>query len=357
MPKFSYFQQIVNRAQSASDRSVADLPILQPTRSLFRQWEVHQPLAVDDTASRIEEPSSSLAFESAGPSAQASLTSARAAPSRRPEQPPEPPLAFPAAASLTSPADASTPSGADLLPQGTDESAVPLTPQVPPAISPSSPASAEFLPPSSWPLAAASHSSTSPPLHTTPSDILPPVQLQPSAPLLSEPGGGRSKGVPAEKTPVPLVMQSPLASREASLGRPQANLQQSIDAEALSEQGDRSTLRPPIPSVPQQGHRSQQGTDSIPPPKSATHSLRTTLEPPPNEQRSRGTEILEIPHQQADLGNGPQKRQENTVHIGAIDIRIVPPAVAPPQSTRRVVKTPSSPLSRGFTASFGLRQG
>lgn len=48
----------------------------------------------------------------------------------------------------------------------------------------------------------------------------------------------------------------------------------------------------------------------------------------------------------------------NTVHIGSIDIHIVPPPTAPPKVTPTVSKPVStSSLSRGFTSSFGLRQG
>ena len=90
MPQFSYFQQIVNRTQIQGDRPVDDLPILNPTRPLFRQWEVHQPLAVENVVSRAEEPSLPPTLESTGRSTglsnQGPITPVKTASSRRPKE-------------------------------------------------------------------------------------------------------------------------------------------------------------------------------------------------------------------------------------------------------------------------------
>ena len=50
--------------------------------------------------------------------------------------------------------------------------------------------------------------------------------------------------------------------------------------------------------------------------------------------------------------------QGNTVHIGTIDIQIAPPPTPPIQPVATAPKPVAlSPLARGFTSSFGLRQG
>ncbi len=50
--------------------------------------------------------------------------------------------------------------------------------------------------------------------------------------------------------------------------------------------------------------------------------------------------------------------QGNTVHIGTIDIHIAPPPTPPIQPVATAPKPVAlSPLARGFTSSFGLRQG
>jgi len=60
-------------------------------------------------------------------------------------------------------------------------------------------------------------------------------------------------------------------------------------------------------------------------------------------------------HRSSQLSNSSP--QSNTIHIGTIDIQVVPPpqpvgAIAPIPKPMRV-----TPLARGFTSSFGLRQG
>jgi hypothetical protein len=53
----------------------------------------------------------------------------------------------------------------------------------------------------------------------------------------------------------------------------------------------------------------------------------------------------------------PSEPPQLAIRIGSIDVQILPPA--PPQPAAPAASTPRSPvpLARGFTSSFGLRQG
>jgi hypothetical protein len=82
--------------------------------------------------------------------------------------------------------------------------------------------------------------------------------------------------------------------------------------------------------------------------------LRTTLEPSPSMRLTRAREIAESLESSAPL-------QPPTVHIGAIEIQILPPPISLPtpraKTVTRAAPTATGSLSRGFTSTFGLRQG
>ena len=362
MPKFSYFQQIVNRTKIASERPVADLPTLNPTRSLFRQWEVNQPL-VGDEASLGEERSVTPTVESTVPSVPESTPLANPGSTRRPENPPVSHLA--ASPTLTPMPFPPSPelSEAETLPDSAGAIASPLTPKVPSTITPLSSPPADLPPQPSLPTAVSTNPPTLASHRAIPTRITPPALPQPSN--LPEPEHREVTAMPVktkdgslEMTPVSPVMQGASGISESLHGEQQGEPQQL--AAPLSKESDRPTIRPiPVLSPPLPDRLSQQvsAPDSPPHPESAAHPLQTTLEPPPVTKSARKTEISDIPHRWAEPENGSQKRQKNTVHIGSIDVHIMPPTVPPAQPTRPVVKSPPSPLSRGFTSSFGLRQG
>ncbi len=366
MPQFSYFQQIVNRTQIQGDRPVDDLPILNPTRPLFRQWEVHQPLAVENVVSRAEEPSLPPTLESTGRSTglsnQGPITPVKTASSRRPKESLDQlgqPLADPLAVSPTPTSTLSPSEHSEVEPrrQDADEMAPPSTLQGSPAISPlkSPPAELPFRP---TPSSAAPTDPPSPnTLQAIPIEVLSSVQRQSNTPLVPESGKEKSKPIAVEATSAPSMMQDS-SGRDESLKRQQDKLLQPKDA--LSQQGDRSSMLPRgfIPSEPLPDQRSQQGSVT-PSPKSATFPLQTTLEPPPAESSFRKPDVLDIPHPWVEPRNVSSTRQANTVHIGSIDVHIMPPPLPPVQPTTPTpaVKSSPSPLSRGFTSSFGLRQG
>lgn len=82
--------------------------------------------------------------------------------------------------------------------------------------------------------------------------------------------------------------------------------------------------------------------------------LQTTLEPSPSMRLTGAPEIAESVESSA-----PPQRP--TVHIGVIEIQISPPPVSLPTPTAktatRAAPTATGSLSRGFTSTFGLRQG
>lgn len=87
-----------------------------------------------------------------------------------------------------------------------------------------------------------------------------------------------------------------------------------------------------------------------------------TLQPPRNNSGSRSTRAesqninllarSDLPPSRSQTTNSPA----NTVHIGTIDIHIAPPPSPPIQPVATAPKL-SSPLARGLTSAFGLRQG
>lgn len=52
-----------------------------------------------------------------------------------------------------------------------------------------------------------------------------------------------------------------------------------------------------------------------------------------------------------------EKLAGTAIHIGTVDVRIAPPSGHPQAAPRPAQSTPGPALSRGFTSSFGLRQG
>jgi hypothetical protein len=79
---------------------------------------------------------------------------------------------------------------------------------------------------------------------------------------------------------------------------------------------------------------------------------------------SESVVILQVPQNDSarqKFDRPPQSTataQSNTVHIGTIDIHIAPPPTPPIQPVATAPKPVAlSPLARGFTSSFGLRQG
>ena len=332
MPKFSYFQQIVNRTQIASERPVSALPILNPTRPLFRQWEVNQPLAVGDAASLGEGRSVTPTVESTVPSVLESPTPANPASTSRLENPPAShlpvsptltPMPFPPSPEL---------SEAETLPDSAGAIASPLTPKVPSTITPLSSPPADLPPQPSLPTAVSTNPPTLASHRAIPTRITPPALPQPSN--LPEPEHREVTAMPVktkdgslEMTPVSPVMQGASGISESLHGEQQGEPQQLVAP--LSKESDRHASHPimPVPSAPLPDRLSQQvsAPDFTSQPEYTAQPLKTTLEPRPVAKSTRRTAISDVPHRWVEPENGSQKRQKNTVHIGSIDVRITPP--------------------------------
>lgn len=364
MPQSSYFQQMVNRAQSANNRPVSEMPILQPTRPLFRQWEVSQPLRLEEESSLGQEQGVSPVVESvaslAGPppdmppplQAQPAPTITRPVSIQRSDQPPQhPPVSHLSETTALSPSP--------VLPSTQLTAAEPMSeqtgdiepPSLPPALTPTSPVS----------------------LPST-ADA---VQVPPGVPM-NQPSehtaGIRHRDVSIE-TPLP---SPPFRLKQDD--RQAFPVSQEHSEGALLQPGSQSTLRGVEPgyrqplSPPVEKANSKESdrpsppsllpiplpltTSTAPPDRAPAHlPLQATLQPPPMRESVRSSRT-ELPDRWLEIEGRSQKNQGNTVHIGSIDIRIEPPPTVQPQASAPVQKTgPLPALSRGFMSSFGLRQG
>jgi hypothetical protein len=74
-------------------------------------------------------------------------------------------------------------------------------------------------------------------------------------------------------------------------------------------------------------------------------------------QRTHGPDAVQFDAARPQSAR-PETRDENRIHIGAVDIHITPPAPAPTAPVTRRAPTPAAPtISRGFVSPFGFRQG
>lgn len=96
-------------------------------------------------------------------------------------------------------------------------------------------------------------------------------------------------------------------------------------------------------------------------------TARVILRPHPMQQQetaaitatNRGR-TTDFPGQESKTGAINSEQQHATIHIGTIDIQIVPPAPAvslPPRQSMTTRPRPTSALSREMTSFIGLRQG
>jgi hypothetical protein len=120
-----------------------------------------------------------------------------------------------------------------------------------------------------------------------------------------------------------------------------------------------SQLTPPR-SFPQTSkpHTSEGLTKPI---SAIAQPLRTTLEPKHSAQNLPRQRITEAQSQlllsSFPRTSKPDISQRSTIHIGAIDIQIIPPVVEPKPVVIRPAATSTGSLARGFTSECGLRQG
>jgi len=339
MAEISYLKQIVNRSRPLDEGVSSRLPVLNPPRPLFRQWEVNQSLDLGDDTALGEESPATLDIQ---PHVSTPILPLR----QRSEELPLSNL----------PAAPSHQANSIIARKAISETALPTRPAA------------------ETPLSAAS---SSPPRSE---QILPHPQVidrQPSAPAVvrqdtSEITQPISLSETKESTP---ISQSQLLQTEVtptkSKFRKSSGFSESLPGEqstskanfptATSEVSPRPVAKQeaisvevsePLSHEPVKVERSPtpQATpeNSIPP-------LRTTLEPTPLPQTRiipDSPTLVPVPMGQAE------KNQGSAIHIGSIDIQIMPPPSVPAQVVKAAPKpVNNSILARGFASSYGLRQG
>jgi hypothetical protein len=85
------------------------------------------------------------------------------------------------------------------------------------------------------------------------------------------------------------------------------------------------------------------------------------LEPGPAKPSEKSSRVPALPSvSDRSIGAAqPMPEPVTEIHIGSVDVQIVPttpPAPPPAAATPAIPSTSSTPLARGFTSRFGLRQ-
>ncbi len=187
----------------------------------------------------------------------------------------------------------------------------------------------------------------------------------PKAPALSLPGDSAE----VERSAPPIVSRRPHMGAQVTPAKPSSHITADIHEplpaaqivstgqvekpvetqvlhtrpRSISEHGQRAAARS-ARSWPIDDFAPQSGDTSVRPP---TKAAQITLVPLPAARPA-------APMRESKLSQG------TALHIGSIDVHIVPSPVAPPPppTARSTAKRQSGPaLSREFTSSFGLRQG
>ena len=339
MANTSYLRQIVNRSRPFDDGVSSRLPVLSPSRPLFRQWEVNQSLDVgDDTALGEESPAtldiqphvSTPSLPIRQRSQDVPLSNLPAAPIHQADS-----IVARKAISETAP---STRLGAETPP-----SAASPSPHRPEQILPN-PQVIDRHPSAPAVVRQDTSEITQPISLSETKESTPIVQSQPLrtevAPALSmfRKSSGASESLPGEQstskanfpTPTSEVSPRPVARQEAM----------SVE------------VREPLSHEPVKVERSPTPQAT---PETSISRLRTTLEPTPLPQTRTipdSPTLVPVPMRQTEKNEG------SAIHIGSIDIQIMPPPSLPAQVVKAAPKpVNNSILARGFASSFGLRQG
>jgi hypothetical protein len=289
----SYFKQIVSRTRLSPTKRSQNLPLLNPPRTLFRPIALVQPLELAD---------------------ESLMTESHLAPT------------------ISSATQSISPSAASYLPSPTHLPATTLPITAPQATTPTTGLS---LPARE---------------QNPPASPVKPTQAQDWADRQNNPGFvGRS--LPTSPSP-----QVPVSSSNApDLQR--NSPQHLVPIIPTKYSGiDPQPLETPKPFGHQATVDSASATNLT---KAIAQPLQTTLEPKRSTQILPTQRITEpsSPLTTPRSSPGTSSQSNPSIHIGAIDIQITPPPVLPKPPATRQVAAPTGSLSRGFTSSFGLRQG
>lgn len=363
MPRNSYLRQIAQRSHSVSDRAehtgkangrVNSLPILHPIRPLFQQREAQQPFDMEEEAASSQDLTVARATQ---PSALTQGTESIAMPSvvQRRENLlsafPHPVGDLPAATAIAkdSNADAPNVANADTRLRSMREARRLANPSL--SLTQIAPES------SATHLISLHHSPVTP---TTPSTTTT-LPLSTASSSSVSMGSNVIRDTPSDRsdvklTPVPPVTRS-LSSASA------AHLEPPVSTKKLEEQVSQtgSVKQPSTAKLNVVAIESQpQSPDSLGIVSSSRdigQPVRSTLEPIHKTQPMSNVSTPVPPPSRLPSQRHPETSEKSTIHIGAIDIQITPPPVVIPQPTPRAAPRPTTPLSRGFASSFGLRQG
>ncbi|MEH2236637.1 hypothetical protein [Nostoc sp.] len=308
MKQVSYLSQIANRVRPRSDRPSGDQVLLNPPRLLFHQGEENQTLGWGD-----ETPLSDQALDS--------------------------PLSQLSTSDIVSlqPVPLQTEAVTNLGVAFTDTKTQPPAPDV-----------VRSTPDNQLSLKSLRQSVNK---SVTGHDIRP-QPAPPVAQFSSQAEAGTISQVSLEGAAIasltpnlkPSLVSSP-PSRHEAIADADATV---LDPRLLSQTDKEpltTTLEPTVHSP---------STVTIPEANLPVQPLRTTLEPSLPMQSTQTPGIAESVRSSA-------LPQRPTVHIGAIEIQISPPPVTLPTPTAKTATRAAPPatasLSRGFTSTFGLRQG
>ena len=338
----SYFKEIASRARPTSQGRSQNIPLLNPTRSLFRPIALVQPLESPDESVDSDE-----AWMTGSPQTATIDATAQA---------------------ISRPAPVASPDLSSHVPSPTHLPATTPAPVIPP---PTTPVIGSRLPPRERSQPAPLAVSPAPPaasgrvLSYAPGSATTPFPKQGQVTQSSNPAPpGRSLPIPLSASPSPLSSpQMPAASSSTpDLHRDSPQHLVPITPTQYSEADQKPTGRTPIPP----GH--QATVNSVSASNLTTEiakPLRATLKPKHSTQvlptERMAESFSQLPSPPSLPGSSkPDRSQRSTIHIGVIDIQITPPPVIPqpqPLTTRSVVAATTGSLSRGFASGFGLRQG
>ena len=307
MPQSSYLQTIARRGKS-------HLPVLMPPRSPLSRIEVPQNPEVADESIPVQPPSEPANRVIVSPQQQSSSTQMKQVPSLLPRSPVD--------SATTAPAE--VPSSVEVPQEIKATPVLSQTSSVSPAVQNSQQKTSLSVPP------------TTPFTHSIPGPD--------SLAQLPNRSGKISNLAPVTPVQKP---RSYLAKAATSL---MLKTSPKVSKEASAEIASPEVSEPVIiyPKV------SKEASTEIASPE-VSESL-VILQAPQNDSASN---ISPSERQKFDrLPQSATTAQSNTVHIGTIDIHIAPPPTPPIQPVSTAPKPVAlSPLARGFTSSFGLRQG
>ena len=329
MPQSSYLQTIARRGKS-------HLPVLMPPRSPLSRIEVPLTAEVADESIPVQPPSEP---------ANKVVVSSQQQPSTQMKQVPSLLPRSPVDSATTAPAQ--VPSSVEVPQEIQATPVLSQTSSVSPAVQNSQQKTSLTVPP------------TTPVTHSIPGpDSLAQLpnrsgKISHLAPVTTVP---KPRSYLAKAATSLMLKTSPKVSKEASaeIASPEVSesviIYPKVSKEASAEIASPEVSEPVIiyPKVSKVA-----STEIASPEESESFVI---LQAPQNDSASNIS-----PSERQKFDRSPQSAataQGNTVHIGTIDIHIAPPPTPPIQPVATAPKPVAlSPLARGFTSSFGLRQG